>query len=172
MSRDLKKLTIEMQNKASIVVDLCSKNGVDLLIYCTDRSLNEQARLYRQGRAYYKIKRKIEKLHSRDFSFLANIIKEVGPQTGKNIITYAGPGESWHNYHEAFDAVPIIQGKAAWNDRAAYEIYGEAVREAGLIWAGDWKNFKEFPHAQLRDGGNPLKVLSVEEIRKILIYKS
>lgn len=170
-SRKLSDLIPECETKAEQVIQICEENGVDILIHCTLRSLQEQAKLYRQSRRYFTITAKINKFRLRDFGFLADILFDVGPQNGPHV-TYAAPGESWHNYAEAFDSVPLIGGKPGWNKKRylqEWNIYGNAIRTVYMNWSGDWKRFKEFPHAQMRKGSNPLKVLGAEEIRNILI---
>lgn len=148
--------------------------GFDVLIYCTYRSPEEQARLYRKSRRLHQIKRKAEALIRMGYPHLAEVLMGVGPQSGKigRHVTFAGPGESWHQYGEAFDAVPMVGGKPQWSRSAhEWEQYGLLVMESGLEWAGDWQRFKEFPHAQLCNAGNPLKVLPRETVLnpKVLI---
>jgi len=169
-SRKLEDLVQEAREKADRVMEVCSQVGFELLIYCTERSLEEQAKLYRQSRSWAEIKQKIRTLKDRGFGFVAEILDAVGPCTGPHV-TNAGPGESWHNYGEAWDAVPLLNGKPAWNylnARAEWDAYGECVRQVGMQWAGDWTTFREYPHAQLRTGGNPLKQFSPDEIQEIL----
>ena len=169
-SRKLTDLTPDVQDKAEKIEMFCSVRGLDILIYCTLRTLEEQAKLYRQSRSWTIINRKIEELNRKGFDFLADILKNVGSQEGPHV-TNAGPGESWHNYAMAFDGVPIVGGKARWQyetNKHLWALYGLAIRENGMFWAGDWKNFKEFPHAQARPEPNPLKVHSPEEIKEIL----
>lgn len=169
-SRKLENLVPEVKEKAERVVDACAQVGLDILIYCTLRPLEEQAKLYRQSRSWKSIKEKIHKLRNRGFGFLGNIIDNVGPCNGPHV-TNAAPGEGWHNYAEAWDAVPLIGGKPAWNYMKAKEEwdgYGESVRQVGMYWAGDWVSFREYPHAQLRQGGNPLKQYGPDEIRAML----
>lgn len=167
MSRNVNDLTNATLAKALLVIEYCKDAGVDILIYNTLRTLEEQARLYRKGRSYSSIKAKMRKLSSRGFGLLADVIQSVGPQHG-SIVTNAAPGESYHNYGMAFDAVPIIDGKAMWNDLESYKIYGDAVRNAGMIWGGDWTKFNDKPHAQIAKGGNPLKMYDVNTIYKML----
>ena len=136
--------------------------------------MEEQARLYRQSRSRQEIDVKLNKFRIRGFDFLANVIESVGPCSGKHV-TNAAPGESWHNYGEAWDAVPLIGGKPAWNYLEAkphWDAYGEAVRQVGMHWAGDWTSFREYPHAQHRHGGNPLKILEPEEIKLALVERN
>lgn len=166
----LNKLTYKTRSRAIKVIDICKVNNCTIHLYSGLRSLSEQAIYYRQSRSWKVIKRKIQKLHNSGFPFLANAIEEVGPQYGPHV-TNAAPGESWHNYAEAWDAAPLVKYKLEntyHKARKEWAIYGEAVKQAGIKWGGDWGGFEEnygdYPHAQLRQGGNPLKVLIPEEI--------
>ncbi|MCK4829106.1 M15 family metallopeptidase [bacterium] len=169
-SRNLDDLVPEVKQKAEKVLEVCDSVGMNLLIYCTLRTLEEQSRLYRQSRSWQEIKTKILKYKNRGFSYLANILDNVGPCSGPHV-TNAGPGESWHNYAEAWDAVPLVGGKPAWKYSDAteeWDAYGECVVHVGMEWAGNWTSFKERPHAQLRKGSNPLKVFDPDRIHEIL----
>jgi len=169
-SRDLKDLVPKVKDQAARTEKICKEAGIDLLIYCTLRPLEEQAKLYRQSRARKTIKDKVDSLRARGFGFLAEILERVGPQSGPHV-TNAAPGESFHNYGLAFDAVPMLGGKCCWkytDYRPLWEGYGEAVRQVGLEWAGDWTTFKEYPHTQFGAGGNPLRLNSPDEVRKLL----
>lgn len=124
-SRALTDLHPRMQAQAAHVLELAHEAGCDLLVTCTLRSLDEQARLYAQGRTM------------------------PGP-----IVTKAKPGESAHNVGLAFDCVPVRDGKPVWGtklaaDRALWTAYGAAVRAAGLVWGGTWRgSLVDFPHAE------------------------
>ena len=170
-SRKISDLGEELQQNADQVLIYCDQRGVDILIYCTYRSPQEQARLYRQSCTGAQIRKKVDSLRNRGFAELAEILVQIGPQEGKlgAHVTFAGPGESWHNFRRAFDAVPLVGGKAMWEKRHPHwQVYGTAIRNSGLEWAGDWTKFKEFPHAQLASGGNPLRVLRPEEVRAMV----
>ena len=170
-SRKLEDLTAQAAENARRVLEVLDGVGVDLLIYCTLRPLEEQARLYRQSRSWASIRDKILKLKNRGFDYLADILDEVGPCSGPHV-TNAGPGESWHNYAEAWDAVPLIGGKPAWNyfnAKEQWDAYGECVRQVGMVWAGEWTSFREYPHAQLRAGSNPLREFDPDKVREILM---
>ena len=170
-SRNIEDLTPDVQVAANLIVGGCANEDVDILIYCTLRPLEEHARLYRQSRALVEINYKIQKFRDRGLGFLADILQNTAPCHGPHV-TNAAPGESWHNYAEAFDGVPLIGGKSAWYyDDAPFEwsMYGAMVRESGLNWSGDWKKFKEIAHAQKRHGSNPLKEYSPEKIKEMLI---
>ena len=173
MSRSLDDLTLEMKNKAVNVKKYCNLRGVDLLIYYTKRTLKEQAILFRQSyKDYQIIKNKIVKLENMGFDFLAKILKDVGPQIYTGWVTNAGPGESWHNFSEAFDAVPCEGKDCLWSyegNEKEWDIYRDAVKSEGLTWGGDFPDkIKDRPHAQLRSYGNPLRLYTPEEIKKML----
>lgn len=171
-NRSIKKLIPEMEIKVRHVNEYCNEKGVNILIYCTLRSLEEQAILFRQSHEWPFILKKINKLDSKGFDFLADIIKKVGPQEQIKMITNAGPGESFHAYGEAFDAVPIIGGKPMWNYndyKSGWDVYKEAIKNNGLVWGGNFKKeFRDFPHAQLRSHSNPLEIYPPEVIKAIL----
>lgn len=172
-SRKLTDLTPKVQEKAEFIINYCKERGVDILIYCTLRSLEEQAILYRSSQKNASVvQAKIQKFNGRGLGFLADVIEKVGAQAFDGWKTDAAPGESFHAYKEAFDAVPLLGGKAMWDYNAykkGWDIYGEAVKVAGMHWGGDWLKHKDLPHAQLRQGSNPLKFNSPEEIKRILI---
>ncbi|MCK5612978.1 M15 family metallopeptidase [Candidatus Pacearchaeota archaeon] len=170
-SRNIEDLAPDVQVAANLIVGGCANEDVDIMIYGTLRPLEEQAILYRQSRSWEQIKRKIEKFRNRGLDFLADILENAGPCHGPKR-TNAAPGESWHNYAEAFDAVPMVGGKPAWKYKDApfeWAMYGEMIKEAGLNWSGDWKRFKEIAHAQKRHGSNPLKEYSPNKIQEMLI---
>lgn len=121
-SRSLTDLHPLFQPKAHEFVAAATSAGLDVLIYCTQRSLTEQADLYACGRT----------------------------KPGK-IVTNAKPGQSAHNYGLAFDGAPLINGRIAWDDHGAWQVYGRVAADVGLEWAGTWTKFCEFPHIQLPD---------------------
>jgi len=142
-----------MQERVHQFVRFCDELGVKILIYCTYRTVEEQARLYRKGRNISDINRKAHQLREEyGRPDLADLLIAVGPQHG-SIVTNAGPGQSMHNYRLAADGVPLLDGKPVWNTRTrdeqeAWGIYGDMALRAGLEWAGNWTRFREFPHVQ------------------------
>jgi peptidoglycan L-alanyl-D-glutamate endopeptidase CwlK len=167
-SRSLDVLDPILRGQAQQLIMNCKARGVDMLVTCTVRDCAEQAKLYRQSRGKFEIDTKAASLRERGFGFLADVLESVGPQFGAlgRHVTNAGPGESWHQYGKAFDAVPIVNGKAMWDDRhPGWAVYGEEAQKLGLIWAGTWVTFKEFPHCQSVPAGNPLKALRPDEAK-------
>jgi len=143
MSRDLSTLQPETEAKVSHFLMIAAARNLRILVYCTRRSLEDQARLYRQGRPLYKIQAKADELaHDYGRSDLRTILLGVGPQRGRKV-TNAGPGQSMHNYGYAADAVPMINGKPLWRnetheEKEVFDVFGRSAEEAGLEWAGRW----------------------------------
>jgi peptidoglycan L-alanyl-D-glutamate endopeptidase CwlK len=75
-----------------------------------------------------------------------------GRTTPGKVVTNAKAGQSWHNHRCALDVVPLVNGKAIWDDQAVWKQIGEIGKSCGLEWAGDWKTFKEYPHFQYTGG--------------------
>lgn len=163
----------EMAMKVKDMIDICSDHGMEIMCYCTYRSPQEQAKLYRQSRTLAEVQAKAQSMRERGFERLAQILLEVGPVPGVlgKHVTMAGPGESWHCYRRAADCVPLVGGKAMWNNSyPGWQVYGQAVEAVGLEWAGRWRTFKESPHCQMpiRPGANPLATLTPEEVDDML----
>lgn len=129
-SRSLDDLAAAVKARAMALQDECRACGLDLLVYCTLRGLDEQATLYRSGRTL----------------------------PGR-ILTNARPGLSLHNPDKdgkawAFDAVPLVSGKPAWQDVQLIKTMGVCGESVGLEWAGRWFGaLREAVHFQLQPGG-------------------
>lgn len=154
-SRELDDLRPEIRQRADRFLALCAGADLDVLIYCTFRSHEEQARLFRKGRTLGQIKERADVLaHEFQRPDLAAILIAVGPQPETRVATHAGPGQSLHYYRLAFDGVPLRQGKPVWGsdspeDRELWNRYGALGESAGLQWAGHWPRGRiEFPHLQ------------------------
>jgi len=123
MSREIKDLTPDTQAKCKKFIERCKSEGIDVLITCTYRSVEEQNKLYAIGRT-------IE---------------------GKKVTNATG-GSSCHQYRCAFDFVPIKNGKAQWANEAIIDKCGSIGESCGLEWAGRWTRFKEKLHLQNTQG--------------------
>ena len=122
-SRDLNDLLPSVKVKCERFIEVCKEYNIDVLITSTYRDNESQNALYAQGRT-----------------------------AAGNKVTNAKAGQSFHNYKCAFDFVPIVNGKAQWNDIATFTKCGELAESVGLEWAGRWKTFKELAHCQDAQG--------------------
>ena len=122
-SRSLDDLAPPVKQRAEAFIAAAKAKGIDLLVTSTYRDNESQDALYAQGRT-----------------------------TPGNVVTKAKAGQSWHNWRCALDVVPLVNGKAIWDDPALWKQVGEIGKSCGLEWAGDWVTFKEFPHFQYTGG--------------------
>ena len=122
-SRSLDDLTPPAKKRVLSFIEAAKAKGIDLLVTSTYRDKESQAALFAQGRTL----------------------------PGR-VVTNAKPGESFHNWRCAVDVVPIVNGKAVWDDNALWLKIGVIGESCGLEWAGRWKTFKESPHFQYTGG--------------------
>ncbi|WJQ05534.1 M15 family metallopeptidase (plasmid) [Geobacillus stearothermophilus] len=134
-------------DKARKLIRAAHSEGIYIIITQGLRTIEEQNRLYAQGRT----------------------------KPGR-IVTNARGGYSYHNFSLAFDfcVCNVAKGKliTSWNlDRRWFRV-GQLGRSLGLEWGGDWKSFKDYPHfqytfglslAQLRAGKKPPNTATVKK---------
>jgi peptidoglycan LD-endopeptidase CwlK len=117
-SRNIDDLHPVVAKKCREFIAACAKEGITVRISSTYRDHARQAALFAQGRT----------------------------RKGK-IVTYARPGDSWHNWRMAFDFFPVKKGKVDWNDLALFRRcrkIGEGLGLEGLSF--------ELAHLQYRGG--------------------
>ncbi|SEA54404.1 peptidoglycan L-alanyl-D-glutamate endopeptidase CwlK [Thalassobacillus cyri] len=78
-----------------------------------------------------------------------------------NIVTYAQPGYSYHNFGLAVDFFLVSDDgkRALWTVNKDWKQVAAIGKEIGFEWGGDWSPFKDFPHLQLTGG------LSLSDLR-------
>lgn len=134
-SRDIDDLHPKVAALCRRFIAACAAQGIDVLITSTYRDHEAQAALYAQGRT----------------------------KPGR-VVTNARPGHSWHNWRCAFDFVPIVNGKAQWEDLKTFQRCGQIAEAVGLEWAGRWKSFRELAHCQYTGGLTLADLQSGKEI--------
>jgi peptidoglycan L-alanyl-D-glutamate endopeptidase CwlK len=89
--------------------------GIDILLYCTYRSKEEQHRLYQQGRTEpgKTVTWTLDSKHSR-------VNNDNRPAS------------------DAFDVVPLFSGKLGWDRIDLLKRLGKIGQRLGLRWGGDW----------------------------------
>lgn len=135
MSRDLSKLHPYVKCLAEKLIAEAKRQGVDIVVTSTLRTMDEQSALYAQGRT----------------------------KPGSKV-TNCKAGQSSHNYALAFDiAVKNKDGKTInWSGTADtdkdgkkdwYEV-GAIGKSLGLTWGGDFKTILDMPHFEWTGGLN------------------
>lgn len=123
-----------------LLVRKAARIGIDVVITHGYRSIEEQDRLFDQGRA-----------------------------SSGNVVTNARGGESYHNYGLAIDfALRTPDGDIVWdmerddngNGKADWMEVVSIAKELGFTWGGDWANFPDYPHLQMDFG------LSINELKR------
>lgn len=121
-SRDISELHPLVQEKAHAFLAMCKERGINVTVTSTYRDHESQNALYAQGRT----------------------------KPGR-IVTKAQGGQSFHNWRVAFDVVPVVGGKAVWDDEVLWQKLGDIGIACGLEWGGKWK-FRDYPHFQYTGG--------------------
>lgn len=126
-SLSLSSLNPYVASLAERFLNLCTKNGLNVIIITAFRSWDEQDILYAQGRT-----------------------------APGNIVTDAQGGDSYHNWGLAFDSAPFENGRVAWDDSAAFNEMGVLGQQIGLEWGGNWTSYAislvDTPHFQYTFG--------------------
>lgn len=142
------KLRDELKNLIEKINKDILTGSAKVRITHTLRTFEEQAELYAQGRT----------------------------KPGKKV-TNAKAGDSFHNYGLAVDIVLIINGvSASWDtkkdfDRDQQSDWMEVVKvfkDAGWVWGGDWRSFKDMPHFE-KTFGNSISTLKRKYANKQFI---
>lgn len=105
------------------------KYNIDIIFTMGYRSIAEQNNLYASGRT----------------------------RKGR-IVTNAKGGQSYHNYGLALDFVPIVNGKADWNDIELFKKVAQEAVKLGFESGANFTSIKDYPHIQLTFG------LSINEL--------
>ena len=103
--------------------------GISIVFTAGFRSPAEQEALFEKGRT------------------LANGVWVTTDPHG--IVTNATPDHAPHCRRAAYDLVPIVNEKAAWDRLDLFAQLGAIGKSLGLVWGGDWPKLKDMPHFEL-----------------------
>ena len=109
-----------------LLYDFRESTGNDLILTCTQRSVEEQQKLYALGRTV----------------------------PGQRVTNVDGVRKlSNHNFTpaRAVDVAVVVHGKVSWSP-ADYAPLGELAKRYGLVWGGSWKSFRDYPNLELPAG--------------------
>lgn len=112
-----------LASRVRLIIESAARQGVTLYVDSGYRSSEEQNKLYAQGRT-----------------------------TPGEIVTYKRGGESQHNFRNAVDLVPILNGRPSWSESFDWSLIGRLASQVGLNWGGNWNNFVDRPHVELPKG--------------------
>lgn len=154
MSRNIDDLRRSFRPIARELIKLTGEKGYEVVPYFTMRNPVEQAKLWRMTRGKSEIGRKVQSLLNAGALYVANVLESVGPQyPGPGItghVTYAVPGESWHNWGDAMDCYLRIDGTIEWDgEHEGYAVYGEVAEGLGMTWGGVWTKPNDPGHVQM-----------------------
>ena len=135
MSRKIEDLNPVVQDLCKRFVAGCKEADIDVTITFTYRTFDEQNQLYAKGRT------------------------EPG-----NVVTNAKGGYSYHNYHLAFDCVPVVNNIAVWDNETLWHAIGQIGIDLGLEWGGTWERLEDKPHFQYTFGLSIAQLLNGAEI--------
>jgi len=149
-----KKILLSLDNDFKLSVGQlllnCKREGFDLIPFFGLRSIQAQAKFWRQSRTGYQVNQAILLLQRKEAHYLAKILREVGSQHGR-WTTNALPGQSWHNHGLALDCFVMEDGKAIWDaNHPGYKCYAEQARNLGLTAGYYWKK-QDAVHVQQSD---------------------
>ena len=162
MTIDFTLLDQQFANNIQLLLDNCAKQGYTIVPYYGYRSLESQAKLWRQSRHIDEINTKLGQLKQVGCDYLVEIIESVGPQPMAKWATNAIPGLSWHNWGKAVDCYWLMEnGCSNWTGSSpGYKVLGQQAKSLGLRWGGDFST-PDWGHVQAPQ----------EEITKLLTLK-
>ena len=131
------------------------------------RTIQDQAKLWRQGRSGTMVASQIQKLQNSGAPYLASVLNGVGPQPGDLVVTNAIPGYSWHNWGYALDCYVSQNGHLIFEQDdplmatigdAGYKTYADEAQSIGLR-AGYYftGRLQDRPHVQMFNQEVPVK---------------
>lgn len=125
--RDITLCHPRLQTLAAELIKECAKQGLQIKIGETLRTVAEQDALYAQGRT----------------------------KPGKKVTN--APGSSFSSYHQwgtAFDIYRVDGKDAFYDNDGFFGKVGAIGISIGLEWGGNWKSIPDKPHFQLPDWGS------------------
>ena len=125
------------QDAINFINELDDKHGIKVRAYFGHRTFTKQQELYDKGRTPESMKK------------------------GEKVVTWAKPGQSYHNFALALDVVEILEGKAVWSN-TRWSVIGKVGKKHGFAWGGDWAGKKsDRPHFQKTFGKHHTELLAM-----------
>lgn len=87
-----------------------------------------------------------------------------GRTTNGQVVTWALPGHSWHNYSMAFDFAMVTNGKDDYSVGPLWMKVVAIMKSHGWTWGGDFptepKDERDFPHFEKKMGHTTNQMLA------------
>jgi peptidoglycan L-alanyl-D-glutamate endopeptidase CwlK len=122
-------LHLDLQPKAREHRRRCETRGIEILFTAGARSWIEQMDLFQHGRARTP---------------QGWVVVEPS-----KVVTSATPEHAPHCRLAAYDLVPLVKERPAWDRLDLFAEIGRIGRELGLVWGGDWVKILDMPHFEL-----------------------
>ena len=150
MTIDLTLLDPTFMGKCQALLNGCASQNVIMVPTYGLRTLEAQAKLWRQSRSTAVVTAEIQSLRAIQCDYLADILQGVGPQPTAKWATDAIPGLSWHNWGQALDCMWQLDDGSFEEDgdTPGYHTYGQQAKSLGLRWGGDFSH-EDYGHVQL-----------------------
>lgn len=162
-SRRIQDLDPDFRPKVEELISNLAKKGLTFRPFFTIRGPEVQARLWAQSRTPAAVDAQISTLRRQGAPRVAELLEKQRKRAGgRQRVTNALPGRSWHQWGLAVDLFREINGKAVWNNASYIPLRDEAVR-LGLVSGA---SFHDWVHVQ-RDPGSP--AMSWPEIERRLL---
>ena len=113
---------LELRMRITQVLTAMHALGWPMIVTDGCRSVEEQQRLYAQGRTRPGL-----------------------------IVTHADGVAALSNHQsgKACDCCFVLDGRPSWDARLPWATYGACLKAVGLKWGGDWERLHDLPHAEL-----------------------
>jgi hypothetical protein len=147
--RDMRQLHPSVIPPAAEWMRRCANARIPIFVVETRRTWAVATAYYARGR---------RPLGEVNLLYVQAGLDPISSTENKSIITKAQPGQTWHLYGCAIDAVPYVDGVLDWNynptdpkdyfdEMAAYAI------ALGFSWGGKWRGeLQDTPHIELHSG--------------------
>ena len=150
MSKKLEDLTPKTQDAAFRALAELKQKNIPCMVTYTFRTLAEQSALYAQGRNPLDVVNC--KRHDAGLPPISegenNIVNNCdGIKTSEG-----GQGRSPHQFGTALHVVPMVNGNPIWpaNNDPRWKQISQVFKAHGFEWGGDWTDFPDMPHYQLK----------------------
>lgn len=143
-ARDPELLREPFKTMVRVLINELRKANINIAITYTIRTRREQEALYAKGRL--------------PFEEVNKLLKEAGlpiMKDPKENTQVTVTKDSPHLFGVAIDVVPIVNGKADFNNAVLFNRIGQIAESLGLEWGGRWKDLYppngDMPHIELKN---------------------